>query len=31
MQKTFSNIELYAPDNFHSSGALPPTQKMGYL
>ena len=26
MQKTFSNIELYAPDNFHSWGAPPPTQ-----
>ena len=27
MQKTFSNIEFYAPDNFHSWGAPPPTQK----
>ena len=27
MQKTFSNIKFYAPDNFHSWGAPPPTQK----
>ena len=27
MQKTFSNIEFYAPDNFHSWSAPPPTQK----
>ena len=27
MQKTFSNIEFYAADNFHSWGAPPPTQK----
>ena len=25
MQKTFSNIEFYAPDNFYSWGAPPPT------
>ena len=31
MQKTFSNIEFYAPDNFHSWGAPPPTQKTGYV
>ena len=29
MLKTFSNIEFYAPDNFHSWGAPPPTQKNG--
>ena len=27
MQKTFSDIEFYAADNFHSWGAPPPTQK----
>ena len=31
MQKTFSNIEFYAPDNFYSRGAPSPTQKInGY-
>ena len=27
MQKTFSNIEFYAADNFRSWGAPPSTQK----
>ena len=27
MQKTFSNIEFFAPNNFHSWGAPSPTQK----
>ena len=30
MKKSFSNIEFYAPDNFHRWGAPPPTQKTGY-
>ena len=29
MQKTISNVEFYAPDNFHSWGAPPNTQKNG--